>query len=237
MAIAILITHMCLIPIGGNRFYRYDLYVFALTIMTLLYLYRVFLRNFFESHSQLALTCYALLLMIGVSFPFLGHALATPLASNNIFEQQYQMRKFSQLHYRLPVAVNDLGLVSYKSDQYVLDLWGLGSMEALTKRQNQSSGIWMDQLAHKHQVKLAMIYEQWFPDIPKNWIRLATLQLGKSKISPAQSSVSFYVVDEASIRFAEKALRSFQPTLPQGVRLDFEMKPIYSRLETHNSYN
>jgi len=218
----ILLIHFCLVPIGGNRFHRYDLYVFATTIMGTLYLYRYQLRRVFESHSTMALTSYAMMFLLGVSFPFLGHSLTTPLASNNIYEQQYQMQIFSQKHYRHPVAVNDLGLVSYGSDQYVLDLWGLGSLEALQERQQNSSGEWMDRLAKQHQVHLAMIYDRWFPNIPENWIRLATLHLGKANITPAESMVSIYVMDQASIHSAKAALHSFTKNLPAGVFLELE---------------
>jgi len=218
----ILLIHFCLIPIGGNRFYRYDLYIFATTIMGILYLYRHPLRRIIESHSTMALSSYAIMFLIGVSFPFLGHSLITPLASNNIYEQQYQMRIFSQEHYRQPVAVNDLGLVSYGSDQYVLDLWGLGSSEALQERRRNKSGAWMDRLAKQHHVHLAMIYDRWFPNIPKTWIRLATLHLGKANITPADSLVAIYVMDQASITSAKAALHSFIQDLPEGVHLELE---------------
>lgn len=231
----ILLIHFCLVPIGGNRFHRYDLYVFATTILGTLYLYRYPLRRIFESHSKKALAGYAMMFLLGVSFPFLGHTLVTPLASNNIYEQQYQMQIFSQEHYRQPVAVNDLGLVSYGSNHYVLDLWGLGSSEALKERQQNSSGEWMDRLAKKHQVHLAMIYDRWFPNIPENWIRLATLHLGKTNITPADSMVSIYVMDQASIISAKAALHSFTQNLPTGVRLELEKDGQLTKVQNHKS--
>jgi len=230
---AILLIHLFLMPIGGTRFYRYDLYAFVITILALLYLNRNYISRICASYSRVALSTLTIMILAIISFPFLGHALVTPLASNNIYEQQFQMKKFFQQYYRKPIAVNDLGLVSYGAHNFVLDLWGLGSHEALIERRNSLSGEWMDRLARKHQVHLAMIYERWFPNIPENWIRLGILHLGKAQITPAYATVAFYATDQGSILSAQLALQSFKQTLPAGVRLEIESDQRIPRKLTH----
>ncbi|MDX1696293.1 MAG: hypothetical protein R3208_21185, partial [Ketobacteraceae bacterium] len=58
--------------------------------------------------------------------PYVVNLVTVPIASNNIYQQQYQMHRFAVEYYNKPLAVNDLGYVSYNNDNYVLDLWGAG---------------------------------------------------------------------------------------------------------------
>ena len=234
-AMSILLIHLSIIPVGGNRFYRYDLYIFAITILLLLYLYGSSINRISASFSRISRAFLAITILATISFPFLGHAFLTPLASNNIYEQQYQMKLFFQKYYREPVAVNDLGLVSYGAHNYVLDLWGLGSHEALNERRNNHSGEWMDRLARKYNVHLAMIYERWFPTIPENWIRLGTLHLGKATIAPADAKVTFYAIDQENIITTRLALQSFKQSLPAGVGLEIESDQRNVNVHTHPS--
>ena len=69
-----------------------------------------------------------------LGFPYFMGLATLPLASNNIYEQQYQMHRFAVDFWGKPVAVNDLGYVSYRNPNYVLDLWGLASPQALKAR-------------------------------------------------------------------------------------------------------
>jgi hypothetical protein len=143
----------------------------------------------------------------------------TPLASNNIYEQQYQMHRFVSEYYQAPVAVNDLGWVSYRNDNYVLDLVGLASKQAFELRRKRNDSEWMDRLAKEHDVKLVMIYD-WFPiHIPKNWVSIGKLYLGKKKMTPAGSVVTFYALDAETFSRTKRLLVKFRETLPKGVRL------------------
>jgi len=47
--------------------------------------------------------------------PYASASLKIPLAARNIYEQHHQMRRFAIDYYRQLIAVNDLGLVSYKN--------------------------------------------------------------------------------------------------------------------------
>ncbi|MFX8797723.1 hypothetical protein ABTM57_20595, partial [Acinetobacter baumannii] len=74
--------------------------------------------------------------------------------------------------WRKPIAVNDLGWVSWKNDQYVLDLWGLGNYEALKLRATETNSEWMDRLCKAHGVAAAMVYDEWFEHAPKAWVKV-----------------------------------------------------------------
>ncbi len=158
--------------------------------------------------------------------PYVYTLATTVFASNNIYEQHYQMHRFAVDYYKAPIAVNDLGLVSYQNDAYVLDFGGLASREALS-HQNSSTGEWMGTMAHKYNVKLAMIYDAWFIAKPANWTVVGKLYLGRQAITPASNVVTFYAMDSATAHDVQPLLRNFQKTLPADVQ--FVAGPVAGR--------
>lgn len=158
-----------------------------------------------------------------VCAPYIVGLGTLPLASNNIYEQQYQMHRFAAEFYAKPVAVNDVGYVSYRNDNNVLDLWGVASLDALTHRRDSRSSEWMKELAESKGVGVAMIYDEWFASrIPSAWIKIGRLHLGRRKITPDMSAVTFYATSNDSYHEALRAVRTFQKTLPAGVEFTLE---------------
>jgi hypothetical protein len=208
-----------------GMFNRYEIYIWSTCILLLLYLNRPHISATIQKMSALQFTTAGAVCTALICSPYLLSFFVTPLASNNIYEQQYQMQRFAIDFYRKPVAVNDIGFVAYQNERYVLDLWGLSSIEAIQLRNQGSDTAWMNQLAEKHSVHLAMIYDEWFGKLPTNWRKIAELHLGKMRISPAESVVSFYVLDDETYEQAYPLLEAFRDTLPEGVRLI--LKPQY----------
>jgi hypothetical protein len=197
---------------------RYVVYIWTASIFIFLFFYREWLFNAVFNNSFIKTALISSIIVITVSYKYIFGIFVVPIASNNIYEQQYQMHRFAIEFYKKPVAVNDLGYVAYQNNNYVLDLFGLGSLEALNlKRRSNNSG-WMDNLAKKHNVKLAMIYDSWFPDIPTNWIKIGELYLGKKKIAPSEEVVSFYYLDQKSKKEIYPLLNEFKKVLPEGVK-------------------
>ncbi|MBX9407725.1 hypothetical protein K5E40_18785 [Pseudomonas baetica] len=135
--------------------------------------------------------------------------LSTPWASANINNQQYVMSKIAS-RLNEPLAVNDLGLVSLATDQYVLDLGGLASYEALQLKRAESNSLWIGALMKQHNVKYAFIYDGWFRQRPANFIKIARLKLAVPNITSAQDSVSLYAVDAASADKLKSVLTEFR---------------------------
>jgi hypothetical protein len=163
----------------------------------------------------------ALLALFGlmISYPYIADLFTVPVAANNIYEQQYQMHRFVTEWWKKPVAVNDLGWVSYRNDAYVLDLWGLGSHEALRARTEGRDPSWMSSMAQEHGVGLAMVYENWVPASAAGWIKVGELRLSRARITPAGAVVTFFATSPASVEDIERALQNFRTTLPPGVVL------------------
>ncbi len=153
--------------------------------------------------------------------PYIVGLFTLPYAANNIYDQQYQMHRFAVGYYGKPVAVNDLGYVSYKNDAYVLDLWGLGSRDALRARTRGAGGTWMARLAAEHHVEMAMLYEAWFQPLPPDWIKVGDLTLSGKLVTPASATVAFYATHRSAYAGILKQARAFARTLPEGARFTF----------------
>ncbi len=200
-------------------FYRYEVYIWAAAIAMLLRLYAPSLSRFFNFEKKEVVVFLAFVLSLIIGGGYFQAITDTPLAANNIYEQHFQMHRFITEYYPKPAAVHDLGWVSYKNDRYILDLGGLASEKALKNRWSEDPS-WMNILAKQHDVKLAMVNDNWFKP-PHNWILIGRLHLGKTNITPANSAVTFYVLDKNSIPEIISCLDQFVKTLPDGMKFVF----------------
>jgi hypothetical protein len=152
--------------------------------------------------------------------PYILSTWQVPLAANNIYEQQYQMHRFVNDFYRAPVAVNDLGLVSYHNSSFVLDLGGLASEKARILKASDASAEEYRAFVAGSGVHLVIIYDEWFEDqIPASWIKVASMDLSRERVSSAQEEVQFYATDAATASQLQPQFQSFSKSLPPGVKL------------------
>lgn len=142
----------------------------------------------------------------------------TPGAAKEIYAQHYQVHRFLKDFYRGDYAVGDLGLASYQRapGTYVLDVFGLGSVEAA--RQTNKSAAWLHDIVERHGIRLAVLNPHWF-SIPLSWTPLAKMCLPHQPLVAAEQCVVFYsTVDmsasEATALHAE--LQQFAQGLPAG---------------------
>jgi len=199
---------------------RYEVYIWSAGLLTILHVLRgpvaaiVFTtssRYYFirpvVSAAGLLLACY----------PYVIGLTTIPSASDNIYKQQFQMRRFAVRYYKQPVGVNDIGLVSYRNPAYVLDYAGLASETSLAHAQS-GGGEWMDSLARRHNVHFAMIYREWFKPVPAGWISVGELVLDGPLITPAGRSVTFFATDSLTYRNVMPLIDDFASSLPSAVR-------------------
>ncbi|MBD3679683.1 MAG: hypothetical protein HUJ27_14955 [Rhodobacteraceae bacterium] len=155
------------------------------------------------------------LAVLAIGLTYVDHIRIAPLASLNIYQQQYQMHRFATEFYPEKVAVNDLGYVSFKNDSYVLDLYGLGSEYARQlSRHDEWTPDLLTQITEKYDINFAMIYDHWFENIPPSWCRVGVLQT--SMTSTASNHVAFYLFKPESEGRMRSALESFSDSLPNG---------------------
>ena len=136
----------------------------------------------------------------------------TPLGASNIANQQRQMAIVAR-ELGASVAVNDLGLVALESSQYVLDLWGLGSIEALRARLADGDDTsWVRGLMDRAKVEYAIVYPNHFPVLPGNWIRVADLKLNQPSVATASDLVAFFATSEQAAAHLRATLERFSAT-------------------------
>jgi hypothetical protein len=202
-------------------FSRYEIYIWATALVTMFLLFHRPAAQYLTDRGWFWTSLVLVIFSFALAFRYYLVQAWTPGASNNIYLQQYQMHRFATTYYRRPVAVNDVGWVAFRNDQYVIDLWGVAAEEART-RDRARDAEWLDGTMRRHHAKLAMVYQDWFPQRPATWRRLGELKLLRSRYTPASEVVAFFVTDEATAAEVQPLLRRFAATLPAGAAFSFD---------------
>src|SRR3546814_4083133 len=101
------------------------------TTALMLYLWRDVLHERITRMTRVRAKMWVALMALLLCAPTLIGTVLAPLAAHNIYQQQYQMtRLIASLPPAVVVALNRLGLGSFGHDRPLLDLSGLGSVEA-----------------------------------------------------------------------------------------------------------
>ncbi|WP_370576019.1 hypothetical protein [Methanomethylovorans sp.] len=143
-----------------------------------------------------------------------------PQATNNIYEQQYQMGLFLKQYYiGESVAVNDIGAVSFIGDVKTLDLIGLGNIEvAKLRMKNLYDTKKIQDLATENDVKIAIIYDHWFTGgMPSDWIKVGQWTIPNNVICGGDT-VSFYATNPEEEKKLEENLKMFSSNLPMDIK-------------------
>lgn len=204
----------------GGRFgwaQRYEAYAFVPALVALPVVFRDRALAILAGRDGASLAI-ALLLMLLAFAPNVRSTLESPEGSRNISLQQRQMHRLAVEHVGAPVAVNDLGWVSFRNDNYVLDLWGLGSEAARKARTAGEGSAWMAEMAAERGVRLVMIYDSWLPDQPDGWVRLGHLTFKGKLVTAAERDVAMYAADPAYVPQLNRAIQAWSVTLSNRSR-------------------
>jgi hypothetical protein len=144
-----------------------------------------------------------------------------PLATTNIYEQQYQMGLFVKRFYQGQcVALNDIGAVNFLADIRCLDLWGLANLEvAEAKKTRTYDTARMREMAKAADARIAILYPKWFRrfgGLPPEWAEAGQWRIRNNVICGA-SAVSLLAVDPSETKALASNLGSFSPQLPRTV--------------------
>jgi hypothetical protein len=204
---------------GG--YHRYELYMVVAVLLTVLYLERRAISDAIVKRPVLRVAAIAGVLCVVLSSRYLFGLTTIPAAANNIYEQQYQMHRFAVDFERAPVAVNDLGYVSFGNRHYVLDLEGLGSPGFRSQPDGTRWSEWLERAAKGHGIQAAMIYDKFYEDLPQTWRKVGELRLSRPRITPALERVSFYATSEVAYPRVRERVDAFRRTLPPNVHFEF----------------
>jgi len=145
---------------------------------------------------------------------------------SNIYEQHHQMARFISTYYTgESVMANDIGVITYYADFYLVDIAGLATIEmARAKRDGYFDSDFTERFATERGVKIAMIYESWYtPGTPNgppaSWIRVGSWAIPDNKVA-GSSRITFFATSPAEAERLETHLREFAPTLPARVMVE-----------------
>ena len=198
--------HLAIGPFGW--FHRYEVYVVLFSTLVVLYV--------LHERQRMLLGWYVLGLL-ACAGPYIEAWRTTIEGTRDTYLLQYQMHRFADRFYTGNVAINDLGLVSYgrHPDQYVLDLIGLGSVEAASEKDKTPA--WRDGITREHQIGAVMIFRSWFPDVPPDWTRVGAICLIHPPVMLPDSCIQFYATPLESSEDLRRRFSAFAKTLPPGV--------------------
>ena len=143
----------------------------------------------------------------------------TPIAAQNIYEQQYQMALFIKKYYNgKTVALNDIGAVDYMADIRLIDLAGLSTREVMDlNKRGRLDDREIYRICKDANVKIALLYRQWFAALPSEWVKTGTLTIPNNVICGGDT-VSIYAVDPSEREQLLKHLNEFSQILPKDVK-------------------
>jgi hypothetical protein len=196
-------------------FARYEIYAVAIGISGTLVLWRRELGAWLARGT--VAVAVSILALICVGQRYLTVEAVTPVASLTMYEMNYQMHRFVVEFYRQPVGVNDIGWVSYRNPNYVLDLWGLGSETARLRRNAADRDpSWLKDLVAARRIGLVMVYDEWFPgQIPATWRQVGKLKSAHRMAAPFDT-VAIYATSAAALPDSLAALHAFSRDLDPG---------------------
>lgn len=227
---------------GLSSFYfsRYDAYLIVLSILLISFSIKEYLPNkiqfkefqkFFSNIKKefnLSLIFKSLLIIalsMMVLTPLIYRSIflisKTGQASNNIYDQQYQMGLFLKKYYNNEsVIANDIGTINYFSDIKCLDLWGLMNIDVANARLNGIYDInYIAHLARENGCKIAIVYEKVlniYGGAPASWIKVGEWTI-RDNVACGDKTVSFYAVDPTEKYNLISNLRNFSHQLPSDI--------------------
>jgi hypothetical protein len=217
IALLTILLHCQFAGIGG--FHRYEAYLMALAVMSLAPVvpgYAAGLRAALRGRRDRAIVLAVVALIALLPFIHRGlKATVTPTATGNIYRQQYRMGRFVARYYRdQPVAVNDLGAVTFLGEPRTLDVYGLGSLETLLlKRAGNYTPQTLAALCREKGARVGILYESWLirdaGSVPSGWTPIGRWTISDNIVC-GDVTVTFYALDPAERQPLAEHLREFE---------------------------
>jgi hypothetical protein len=214
-----------------GHFFRYESYLIAWGILVLAVICAELLKSFHVTPATLRKRWIVSVVIAGMGALFLKPLFSRgldawnklPMASLNIYEQQYQMGLFLQKYYpNAVVAANDIGAISFLTNIKVLDLVGLASADVLNlKMHHKYSQEQVEMLSQRVGTQIAVVYDSWLYMSGLNADSMGWKKAGEWKIQNNvvcdNDRVSFYAVLPKEETLLQKHLQEYSGILPRTI--------------------
>jgi hypothetical protein len=205
---------------------RYESYLVVLTIFSLFVLLEE-CRGTLRALQSKKIAGWLVACGVIALVPRAGVILGTNAdAVQSIFLQQYQMAKFFERSYpQTPIAVNDVGAVSYFHEGPMLDLFGLTSSTVLNlKLAHAYDTDAMRRLAAQQGVKVVAVYVEWFHGaeaLPQEWTYAGSLtpKCPSRHATVGGFTIAFYAVHPEDANELRAKLAAYSALLPPGTKV------------------
>ncbi len=213
------LLHMLFASTGW--FYRYESYLVLAGLIVLACVLKPLLPAHGIGSGRKALLglALALLLLFPLGWRSMKSFFDYPFASQNIYQQHYQMAMFLQTYYNgRSVAANDIGAINYYADIRCLDLYGLGTVEVTrAKRAGSFDSQMMVDLVEQHGAQVLILYDITFAgQMPAQWIKVGEWTI-PDKVVVGSDTLAFYAPSPAQVEEITAHLRDFSPRLPEPI--------------------
>ncbi len=237
LALAIVVACVGHLTFGEcGRFFRYEAYLMASGLLLLAAAWLPILQEarglkgisvFYGTEGWLLSARVGLLIFLAVPLCLRGLWATSRVvrASANIYQQQWQMARIcaSVDLAGSSIAINDLGLMAYRSGARLVDLWGLGTPEVarlkVAKRYDKQA---IADLLVRQRVGYVMVFDQWFAkgrNLPEDLILVARLKNSKNIVC-LQDTVMIYATGLAEANKLREHLMHLPFKLPKGTILE-----------------
>lgn len=204
-------------------FARYDVYILLSSIVVFLWAGRQGLEGMMRRIGATRVTASLGVFLLVLFAPEIRATLFTPRASNEIFRQHWTMRRLAAELYQGAVIANDIGVLSYMNDQYVVDIAGLSLDRARIALRDRSPEF-LSEIVGEYSAGMALIYTKPYRDmIPDTWVLAASLVLDGSNAIVYDRRVDIYITTPDASSDVWNALDRLETQLPDGVTLERTM--------------
>jgi hypothetical protein len=177
---------------------RYEAYLYTLFLLSCCISYQFIIREYWAGFSWSIRSAFAVLLILAV-IPMAVHSYkgiaAGPQASENIYQQAWQVGQFVKTHYSgKTIVCHDIGTITFYTDLQIFDLLGLGDREAMDRtvwKPYRSSAI--RDIARRRGAEIAICYKRWF-DLPKEWIEVGEWSIQGKAVTSGEPVISFFAI-------------------------------------------
>lgn len=143
--------------------------------------------------------------------------LYTPLATHNIYEQQYQMGLFiSEYYQNETIFLNDIGAPTFLADIHLIDRNGLGTTEVARNYVVRNSSFNLYEYARARGAKIAIIYDSDPGTVDPEWIFTGRWTI-RNNVICYRDSVGIYAIYPEEQERLILNLKQFSGKLPRDV--------------------